>query len=334
MKIWILCLLVVGLAAFPSCSSKKKATLSSIKPFEATIEPSNSSGALIGMGESFTPRFSPDGSKLYFSAIRSMQMNSQQIFVMDLSKRLVRRLSFQDGRISSIAPSVDGHKILFSSDTEQNKQFAVALHQYQKKGLSPTQGQVFALDLKTSTIQQLTFEPGLQARPQAINDEVVFSWKMGADPEKLYVLKQNRLRTILPSKKSQLLPLVAEGKTLYWVEAESESGPWQVYRSSDLRKSEPVVKLKKFFADWAVSPKQNLMAFAFGDGAQIVYWDLKENCAKSQVLSNGLSPLSVDVNSASPQIVYTAKAPPQNNNQIFLTELKPSACLQESPFLQ
>ncbi|MCM2280753.1 MAG: hypothetical protein NDI61_02775 [Bdellovibrionaceae bacterium] len=73
-------------------------------------------------GDNFRPIFSPDGKKVYFISENREAHQHQQAYEVDLATRVERRITYQDGDVSSVAVTPDGKSLIYASATDEIKE--------------------------------------------------------------------------------------------------------------------------------------------------------------------------------------------------------------------
>ncbi|MGQ0647244.1 MAG: prolyl oligopeptidase family serine peptidase [Gemmatimonadaceae bacterium] len=151
-------------------------------------------------GES-SPRWSPDGKYLSFTATRGDSRNGGQVWLLDRAGGEARKLTDHKGGISAYAWSPDASKIAFVSQDPDSaalgpdsarktpKPIVVDRHAFKRDGdgyLGNRRNHIYVFDVATQRVEQITSGPYDDANPSWSPDgkSIAFVSERGANPDR------------------------------------------------------------------------------------------------------------------------------------------------------
>jgi A/G-specific adenine glycosylase len=319
---------LIGLSHVGCGSPTKTQAPASTTPFVSQKEPQHSDGAIVTLGSNEFPRFSTTGERLYFTSRRGNNP-APQIYEMDMASRTTRRLTYQSGRIHALTLTGDG-KLLYSSDTEQVKNFSVALKHFTEKSQPESMGQIFELDPSTSILTQLTNEMGFQSDPVRWADgTLIFHWQQGNAPARLYRQAKSRILPVAWSESNQMTAQVRSSETpwrLMWLEGRPNQKVMVLKETHDFKRIDTLIEVPFAVTTWRWLTPQNVAAFIRADDGALVFWDLPQKCWRGQKRTGDMTILSLDIHPSQPLLAVAARDGGGDAAKVYLWDYQPSPC--------
>jgi len=135
---------------------------------------------LVEEGESAQPSLSADGTKLVYVSGKRPLHNSPQVYVKDLRTGAERRVTFQNGIVSHPRFGPRGDQIVYSSTTDEDKEYPAFLRESGASGVLPTwlrqPTEVYVHGLNSFDIERVTTHAGYDSAAKFIRNGRSLSW--------------------------------------------------------------------------------------------------------------------------------------------------------------
>ncbi len=205
------------------------------------------------LGESEQPQFSPDGQRLLFISRNRPQHRNSQVYEYNFQSQRQRRLTFQDGDLTSPSYHPRKDQLLYSSTTDEIKEDPAYLKQTLSRLAARTDPEpktpeepilthpwshqpfeIYISGFRGENIQRLTHSPGFDAHADMhpLKDEFVFSsLRSGVLQVYRQELGQRRAQPLRPSPDHhQLEPRHSpSGEQLLFVEMSKDMKSSQIF---------------------------------------------------------------------------------------------------------
>ncbi len=244
------CTLVLLSALMPAAcwTSKKTGDSPRLSP-DAPKNLKQSIRPITKVGENGFGRYSPDGSRILFVSRVRPHHNQAQVYEYDVTRKIERRVTFQDGENASPSYHPDREEILYASSTDERKEDPLFIQLAKEKYLGTSKDKtavipfvwdwfpsVEPLEVYTSSrhgrnIQRLTRSPGPDREPtfHPSGKSIVFSSDRKA-AQGLYLMNSEGaiLRRITTSEQPHRFPQFSADERLAWIRFKND------YSSSEL----------------------------------------------------------------------------------------------------
>jgi Tol biopolymer transport system component len=219
---------ILPVAVLVSCQSGSKRS-APVEPPDGYTPPE--ARVVFDKGESYGARFSNDGKSLFYISRGRAQHKQAQAYVMDLTTRRERRLTFQDGDVFEIdRDPTSSERFFYTSTTDENKERPEFIRNATKAPPPPSYLRLVGGDLPPTeiylstrdgrTIRRLTNSEGFdgQLSASSTKSEIVFT-TVRQKRKTLYSLAtsgESATRLLGPEGDDESPALSPDGKSLAW----------------------------------------------------------------------------------------------------------------------
>jgi Tol biopolymer transport system component len=160
--------------------------------------------------------FSPSGQKV-LALCEGAQHSAAQLYELDLEKKKQRRVTWQDGEISSV-DWISNDDVVYTSSTDELKEIPFAA---KKLAVGETPGDVYRSDIFGEKIQRLTNRSGydgdLSVHPKT--KEVFFVARTPSEHQIMKIgFRKSAVTVIKGGKEERMSPVVLADGILAWIE--------------------------------------------------------------------------------------------------------------------
>jgi Tol biopolymer transport system component len=294
-------------------------------------------------GDNSDSSFSPDGSRILFHSRLRPGHKQSQVYELQLGTMLERRITFQDGEVTGARYYPEGHRIIYSSSTDEIKDEAVYLASIMKayypegkitekqtgakSNLTLPPSELYAQELDGREIERLTESRGFDGEPaiEAKGNRIVFtSVRNGA--ANLFLLASKSLVALtdgdLANRAARFSP---DGKSLVWTHFNKDLTAAQLMLSQGSLKKPVALTPMTAFQDLhpVFHPGGTEIIFSSnraGKGFDLYSVDLAGHCLK-KITDFANDELYPSFNSDGSKLLFTGNQ--SGSSQIYLMDYRP-----------
>ncbi len=305
---------------------------------------------ITAIGENDQPAFSKSGRKILFVSRNRPNHNHSQIYELDLSANLERRVTHHSGDDFSPTYILNDAKILYSSSTDERKEnrklIRQVLRRFEKKSakleeemgtLSPTE--LYVSDLRGNHIERLTSRDGFDGFPSVhpLTAQIAFSSEGTHGVELLLLdLKNQKMKPLFRvSDRSLQSAFSPDGTQIVWVQsAASQMAVSQLYMAQLKSNPPQQISKKEKWEQITWAPRRHESPSWHPSGDEILFsanlthrefmnlyvLDLKRRCLK-ELLASKSNETNASFSSDGKRILFSSDQ--SGTNQIYLMDYTP-----------